>query len=221
MQFFHQSQEDLQELNFRQLPFPKSWDYVQPAVVAVSAQDEADLRLQAYLEEFKNNFWMCRELNYNLSVSTASKASMSDINISKMSKLVEIKKKQSLVIYNTDFSQNIAQLWEKIRPFFGTGRYFVQSKNKSSICKNKVSSKRRSIYSGVTRNSINYQALVMINNKKTYAGSFLKEIDAAKWFDFYSMLLRNSRATTNFWYTAEEVQMLIDNFVRNDGVYLA
>ena len=66
---------------------------------------------------------------------------------------------------------------------------------------------------------MNFQTLVVINKKKTYAGSFPDELDAAKCFDFYSLLLRQKGAITNFSYTAEEVQHMVDRFIMNNGIF--
>jgi len=162
---------------------------------------------------------MCEVTHFQDDSSSAKKSTRGISDASAMAKIAEIQNKQALAINVMDFTTNIAVLMEEMKPFFGTGRYFVSCKRKSSPCRNKAISKRRSRYTGVTRNSVNYQTLVVINGKKIYAGSFSKEMDAAKCFDFYSLLLRQSKATTNFSYTAEEIESIVTKFVANNGVF--
>ena len=111
-----------------------------------------------------------------------------------------------------DFDIQIEKLLKLLSPQFGSMTYFSIGKKKSQACKSKIVSKRRSVYTGVTKNSSNYQTLIVINGKKTYVGSFTKEILAAITFDFYSLLLHLEKATTNFSYTADEIMVMIENF---------
>jgi hypothetical protein len=127
--------------------------------------------------------------------------------------------KPSLTIHSYDFSSHIKELVDKFTPMLGSKKFFVCGKRKSNACRRKQLSKRRSQFTGVTRNSINYQTLVVIDGKKTYVGSFPEEKHAAITFDFYSMLLRERKATTNFSYTADEINAMMGHFLQNDGVF--
>uniref|UniRef100_A0A7S3J000 Uncharacterized protein n=1 Tax=Euplotes harpa TaxID=151035 RepID=A0A7S3J000_9SPIT len=111
-----------------------------------------------------------------------------------------------------DFEENIETLLSLLSSQLGSVTYFSVAKKKSQACKRKIVSKRRSQYTGVTKNSSNYQALIVINGKKTYVGSYTQEILAAITFDFYSMLLHNKKAMTNFSYTADDVLKMVENF---------
>lgn len=88
---------------------------------------------------------------------------------------------------------------------------YVKAYKKAKASTHKHVSKRRSQFIGVTKNSRNYQALIVINNKKTYIGSYESELTAAKVFDRHSILLHGKRATTNFTYSGYEVLALIQN----------
>ena len=66
---------------------------------------------------------------------------------------------------------------------------------------------------GVSKNGPNWQSLITINKKKTYVGTYMTEIKAAKAYDFYWMVTRWMRAQTNFTYTKEGVHRLIKEFI--------
>ena len=60
---------------------------------------------------------------------------------------------------------------------------------------------------------------VEYQERKIYIGTYTNELEAAKVFDFYSILLNNITATTNFDYTKKDIIEMIENFVSNDGKY--
>lgn len=130
-----------------------------------------------------------------------------------------VHQKDTRSIHTYDFSKNIAKLMDLLMPKLGTGRPFVSCKRKAQAWKAKNVSKRRSRFTGVTRNSINYQTLIVIKGKKTYVASYPSELYAAVTFDFYSLILHGARATTNFTYTADDVKQMIDSFINNDNVF--
>ena len=125
--------------------------------------------------------------------------------------------RQVKTINTFDFSKNGERLKAKLEPLSGTGEYFIFGKKKAQACKAKKISKRRSRFTGVTRNSINYQTLIVVKGKKTYVGSFPLEIHAAITFDFYSILLHGEKASTNFSWRCEDVVQMIDSFNGHEG----
>lgn len=116
-------------------------------------------------------------------------------------------------------SDYVVKLHKRLDRLTGTSLPFVTGKKKCQASKNKSVSKRRSRFIGVTHNSANYQALIMINGKKTYVDTFAEELLAAITFDFYSMLLHGVKATTNFTYSAEEVKEMLRSFEMYDHVF--
>ena len=127
--------------------------------------------------------------------------------------------RQVKTINTFDFSKHGSKLKTKLHSLSSTGEFFLLGKKKAQACKTKKVSKRRSKYTGVTRNSINYQTLIVVGGKKTYVGSFPLEIHAAITFDFYSMLLHAEKASTNFSWRYEDVIEMIDSFNMNDGYF--
>lgn len=81
-----------------------------------------------------------------------------------------------------------------------------------TVSKCSSNSARRSQYIGVFRNGPNWQALISINNKKTYIGSYSSEQEAARAFDYNSIMLHELSARTNFAYTKLEIMSLINHF---------
>ena len=73
-------------------------------------------------------------------------------------------------------------------------------------------SAKRTSYFGVSKNGPNWQTLITINKRKTYVGTFMTEVEAARAFDFYSMLLHPDSAKTNFSYNKDQALSLISEF---------
>ncbi|CAI2386805.1 unnamed protein product [Moneuplotes crassus] len=129
--------------------------------------------------------------------------------------------KQVKTIHTYDFSKHQEKLKAKLFPLLGTGLPFVHAKKKANVCKTKSVSKRRTRFTGVTKNSVNYQTLIVIGGKKTYVGSYPLEVDAAITFDFYSLMLHNDKAPTNFSWRAEDILEMLESFNCNGGVFEA
>ena len=78
--------------------------------------------------------------------------------------------------------------------------------------RNTTNSSRRSNFIGVFKNGPNWQALISINKKKTYIGTYATEEVAAKAFDYHSILLHNLTATTNYSYNKRQILQLFEKF---------
>mmetsp|Transcript_27958 Transcript_27958/g.32053 ORF Transcript_27958/g.32053 Transcript_27958/m.32053 type:complete len:98 (+) Transcript_27958:345-638(+) len=87
----------------------------------------------------------------------------------------------------------------------------MKSKTSTPIFKNG----RRSNYIGVSKNGDVWQSLIMIDGKKTYIGSYHTEEEAALSYDFYSMILKQFSAKTNFDYTLMQIRRMVDNYFIN------
>lgn len=118
-----------------------------------------------------------------------------------------------------NFTTELQNLYMQVQGLLGTTQSFTKSCKKSQACSKKKVSKRRSQFTGVTRNSSNYQTLIVIKGKKQYVGSYEKEIYAAVVFDFYSMLLHGANAKTNFTYVAEDVLKMIENYTNHNSKF--
>ena len=99
-----------------------------------------------------------------------------------------------------------------------TNRWTGNSSTYLRICwRSRYSSNLR--ISGVTWNGQLWQALITINKRKTYIGSYESERDAAIAFDFYCMLLHSLRAKTNFNYSKKNTLCMVENFKENNNCF--
>ena len=78
--------------------------------------------------------------------------------------------------------------------------------------------KRSSKYIGISMNGNNWQAMINNGFGKKYIGTYLTEKEAAIVYDFYSFALHDWNHQTNFNYSLETVQEMIQNYFENDKV---
>ena len=95
------------------------------------------------------------------------------------------------------------------------GDMVLVSAKKKAESKDGLHSSKRSSFIGVSRNGLHWQALITINKRKTYIGSYECEKDAAVAFDFFSILLHSFTAKTNFSYTRNSIEEMIWNYKQN------
>ena len=134
-------------------------------------------------------------------------------------KQVITSKDNTKIIDTYDFSSNIQTLIKHLEPVLGCPIVFTRATKKYHISKIRTISKRRSKYTGVTKNSSNYQTLIVVNGRKIYVGSYPIEEYAAVTFDFYSLLLRGPKATTNFSYSPDDVMKMLEVYMYNDNKF--
>ena len=91
----------------------------------------------------------------------------------------------------------------------------IHGKKKSE---RKANSKRRSDFIGVSRNGPNWQAMISIQKKKAYIGTYQSEKEAAISFDFYSIMIHGLDAKTNFSYSKDMIMNMIINYKSNGNV---
>lgn len=91
----------------------------------------------------------------------------------------------------------------------------IPAKQKASPRTN-TNSSRRSSYIGVFKNGPNWQALISIKRKKTYIGTYRTEEEAARAFDYYSILMNNMVAVTNFNYSKKTILQLFSEHNKSE-----
>jgi len=92
----------------------------------------------------------------------------------------------------------------------------ISSKTKSS--RSTDNNHRKSMYIGVSKNGPSWQALITVNKRKTYIGTYSTQIEAAIAFDKYSILLNNLTAKTNFSYTKDDLISIVADYRRNKNI---
>lgn len=175
----------------------------QPIPVVYYNDCDSQLLMDAF-----NHFWLCDLVPQIQPIAP------------KIENIESVPVKQARTIHAFNFSDKLYKLNCKLSTHFGSNMPFIEGKKKSQACKTKGISKRRTRFTGVTRNSVNYQTLIVVNGKKVYVDSFSDELLAAITFDFYSILLRGEKATTNFTYSAEKVKEMLDHFIANDQKFM-
>lgn len=120
------------------------------------------------------------------------------------------KEKKKLILEKIDFKNSLKKLIGDLNMISSFSAEIISGRSKS--CRGSDDSVRRSKYIGVSRNGPHWQALIAIKKRKTYIGTYDNQEDAAKAFDFYSLLLHSLTAKTNFNYTKGEVFEMIEKF---------
>ena len=123
--------------------------------------------------------------------------------------------KKTLLLQTINFSKLTERLLHELNLIQRFSDEVVIGKSKSN--RNANRSFRRSLFIGVSKNGPNWQALISINKRKTYIGTYRSEAQAARAFDFYSLLLHSTTAKTNFDYTKSDILAMIEKFQESEG----
>ncbi|CAI2380272.1 unnamed protein product [Moneuplotes crassus] len=119
--------------------------------------------------------------------------------------------KRSRKTTEIDIQQSLLNLRNQILNRRVTGFNRSQKRARSD---NSKSLRRRSHYIGVSRNNDNWQALINVDQVKSYIGTFTDELEAAKAYDLYSVAIRGQEAALNFDYSAEEMLEIIEDYLK-------
>ena len=153
-----------------------------------------------------SKYWLCAETNF----WTCSEKDHENIEETKIKEKCMISSKRVPKVKLMNFDISMEKLIEVI-DMFQNPKWVLFAGNRKGSKRINASLKRTS-FIGVSKNGPNWQSLITINSKKTYIGTYMTEIEAAKAYDFYWMLIHNLNAKTNFAYTKEEVHQLISTF---------
>jgi len=109
---------------------------------------------------------------------------------------IKVLKNKKIVYINADLLNN-----------YSTSRNIKKLKNINFVIRNKTSSK----YRGVSRNGkCNWQAIIMVNNKRYYLGNYPSEELAARVYDILSIKKRGIKARTNFPYNNIQLKNIFE-----------
>lgn len=172
------------------------------------ANQYSDL-LQSYAAQFW--FWGSDDCVYDCFDVASTK-------VAKCSDATKKKAKKSLMLKKANLELNADDLLRTLLMIKSENTVLVSGKRKAESKEGPLSDTRSS-FIGVSRNGLNWQALIAINKRKTYIGSYESEKDAAMAFDFYSILLHSLTAKTNFSYTKEDIINMISNYKRNNCIF--
>lgn len=108
---------------------------------------------------------------------------------------IKVLKNKKIVYINSDLLNS-----------YSTSRYIKKLKRINFVKRSKTSSKFR----GVSRNGNNWQALIMVNNKKYYIGSYPSEEFAARAYDIHAIKKKGIKARTNFPYNNTQIKNIYE-----------
>ena len=165
--------------------------------------------VQNYISQFW--FWGSQDCIYDFTKETAVKDSQYSSSLKK-------KSKKSLMLKKANLEENADEIMRTLLMIKSESTVLVSGKRKAESKEGPLSDTRSS-FIGVSRNGLNWQALIAINKRKTYIGSYESEKDAALAFDFYSILLHSLTAKTNFSYSKEDIINMITNYKQNGNIF--
>ena len=128
------------------------------------------------------------------------------------------KTNKSLMLKKANLDENADEIMGTLLMIKSENAILISSKRKAESKEGPISDTRSS-FIGVSRNGLNWQALIAINKRKTYIGSYESEKDAALAFDFYSILLHSLTAKTNFSYSKDDIINMISNYRQNGNIF--
>lgn len=138
---------------------------------------------------------------------------MSPQKVSPASKTVRKRRRKNNL---PDIDSHIQEVWNLIKD--GELIYLqFTSKNINALTVDNC--RRRSQYTGVSRNGRNWQVLVNMGKDKKYIGSYTSEKEAAIAYDFYTIWLHKMKAKTNFSYHSSLVEQMIESYYANKRVF--
>ena len=80
-------------------------------------------------------------------------------------------------------------------------------------------SNRRSRFVGVLKNGNRWQVLINVGRVKKYIGTYKFEKDAAIGHDFYSIGINGKKGKTNFSYSKDLIEWMINSYFENDRYF--
>jgi hypothetical protein len=104
------------------------------------------------------------------------------------------------------------ELLKKLENFTDYNAIYLTKSVKPARSRNAKHPEKRSRFIGVSKNGKKWQALVVIGTNKVYLGSYPTEEEAAKIYDYYSILSQSKDAKVNSNYTIKEVLDILRSF---------
>ncbi len=174
-----------------------------------------DLVMHEQILFLANQFCLCPPLRKNSSESLNETSTQGDdLVIKQPSRSIKSRKKNRL-LKSRNTTEGLDQLQRILQTYSDNDEVVIKRSSKSKSNSRLFKSGRRSSYIGVSKNGDVWQALIMIDSKKTYIGSYHKEEEAAMAYDFFSIVLKQLAAKTNFDYTLPLIKRMVNNYYDN------
>jgi hypothetical protein len=151
---------------------------------------------------------------YQLEINSQSDGSVKDF-ICSAEVGCKIRKTKKKLLLDQRVEERIPKILNALNLVNKEDAILIPAKQKASPRTN-TNSSRRSSYIGVFKNGPNWQALISIKRKKTYIGTYKTEEEAARAFDYYSILINNMVAVTNFNYSKRTILQLFSEHKKSE-----
>ncbi|CAI2380721.1 unnamed protein product [Moneuplotes crassus] len=184
------------------------------------AEVQFDVVMHQQILFLANNFCLCpgaRKVSTDSVLDTSTQGE--DLVIKQPSRTIKSRKKNRL-LKSRNTKEGLFQLQRILDSYAGTEELVVARSAKSKNNTRLHKSGRRSSYIGVSKNGDVWQALIMIDSKKTYIGSYHTEKEAAMAYDFFSIVLKQLAAKTNFDYSLTLLKKMVHNYHSNDQEFV-
>jgi hypothetical protein len=194
---------------------PKPAQLYLPTPAKYTIDDNMHEQIQYLLSQY---CFCPEEMSTPLPQTKNNSATVEDLVIKLPNRPIKARKKTRL-LHSRSVNYSITCLQHIINNTPDMGDYIVQRSKKSRNNAKINSSTRRSHFIGVSKNGDVWQALIMIDKKKTYIGTYHSENEAAVAYDFYAIALKHLGAKTNFDYTLSDIKNMVVNYYNNQGVF--
>ena len=133
-----------------------------------------------------------------------------ELVIKQTSRWIKSRKKNRL-LKSRNTTEGLHNLSKILHDCVDNGQTVIKRSTKSKCNSQHFKSGRRSSYIGVSKNGDVWQALIVIDSKKTYIGSYYTEEEAAIAYDFYSIVIKQFAEKTNFDYTLRLIKKMVQS----------
>ncbi|CAI2381245.1 unnamed protein product [Moneuplotes crassus] len=181
---------------------------------------QLDLLLHHQILFMNNQYCLCPGSSEGCTEDILSPNIKSDKVVTKQSSRIIKSRKANKLLKSRNTEKGLAILQRILQSYDGKDEVVVKRFPKSKTTSQIFKSGRRSSYIGVSKNGDVWQALIMIDSKKTYIGTYHKEKEAAMAYDFYSIILKQLAAKTNFDYTLSMIKRMVYNYYENGQEFI-
>lgn len=216
-QNFHKFQEFSKNSNFSQdsqlWPFPGFYpvaaDPVEPVRMAVLQPEPWELATPL---EIRSNLAQNQEISQMLDqyCQWSNTAQQIEIKVEEISSEPTKKSRKQMLVDKFKADRKIEELLQQLDQHDSLDSIVTVGQKKWDRQQN--TSTRRSTYIGLSKNGKHWQAMININKRKTYIGTYKVQTEGVKAYDFYAILLHGLKARVNLSYTKQEVLDMIWKF---------
>ena len=180
-----------------------------------------DIKLHSQIQYLLDQYCFCPSTIKSWEEVSLDKSTEVWDLVTKFPKRTIAQRKKNKLLKQRNTQKGLECLKSLIMNYQDNGEIVVHRSRKSRNFSKPFKSGRRSSYIGVSRNGDVWQSLIMIDGKKTYIGSYHTEQEAARSYDFYSLILKQFSAKTNFDYSITQIWQMIVDYHDNNNEFVS